>query len=143
MRRNLPVDPRVRFPAFIEPGDNGCLEWTGSVSRDGYGRFRYQGRKARAHRVALELAGRIIPTGYEVDHLCRNRRCVNPHHLDVVTRRTHARRSIAATSQRCHAGHEYSPHNTRIDPRGNRRCRACVAANTRRYQTRKRSAVQR
>ena len=143
MRGRLPVDPRLRFPKFVAASGDGCLEWTGALTWDGYGRISYRGRKASAHRVALELAGRLIPVGYEVDHLCRNRRCVNPDHLDVVTRRTHAKRSIAATSERCHEGHDYSPRNTRIDPRGNRRCRACVAANSRRYQARKRSEVQR
>jgi hypothetical protein len=62
-------------------GTNGCIEWIGAVDRGGYGRFLLNGKIARAHRVAWEIANGPIAPGLLVRHLCRNRRCVNPAHL--------------------------------------------------------------
>lgn len=77
-----------RFFSFIRVADNGCWEWTGCRTPDGYGRFCYPtGRDYNyAHRFAIEvLKGTPIPKSMESDHLCRNPPCANPDHLEVVT----------------------------------------------------------
>lgn len=112
---------------------NGCWEWTGRVSVDGYSRISYEGREDQGHRVVLKLLG-ISVAGLEVDHLCRNRGCVNPDHLEPVTKRENIMRSdaagaIHARKTHCIHGHEFSPDNTRICARGWRHCLICKAAN--------------
>jgi hypothetical protein len=75
-----------------KPADNGCIEWTGHT-RVGYPYMRVHGVVVGAHRVSWVLHNnKEIPDGYEIDHLCRNPLCVNPEHLDAVTRRENMRR---------------------------------------------------
>ena len=61
------------------------MEWTSTTLLNGYGQFRRYGRQQYAHRVAWELCNGPIPEGLQIDHLCRNRRCVRPDHLELVT----------------------------------------------------------
>lgn len=106
-----------------------CWEWTGTLNL-GYGSF-YQGRgKTRqAHRIAWERLVGPIPRGMVLDHLCRNTRCVNPDHLEVVTlaenkRRGYSKAAMNARKQVCKRGHDLSnPDNLR--PRKGRSCRLC------------------
>lgn len=87
----------ARFVVFVE---GGCLNWSGTLNRDGYGRivigYRGPGKPIRryAHRVAYETWIGTIPDGYDLDHLCRNRRCVNVAHLEPVTRKENVRRGV-------------------------------------------------
>jgi len=64
-----------------------CWTWSGGLRADGYGRFTFNGHRSMAHRFAYEMAKGPIPLGLDIDHLCRVRHCVNPHHLEAVTRR--------------------------------------------------------
>jgi len=73
---------------------NGCWYWCGSTSKDGYGRFSWKGRTYGAHRVSFWKFHGVVPTGnYELDHLCNNRCCVNPAHLEIVSHGLNMRRA--------------------------------------------------
>jgi len=95
---------------------------------NGYGRATFEDRTQNAHRVAYVLTHGAIAVGLHVDHLCRNRLCCNPAHLDAVTARENLHRSpamIARVSKtHCPAGHAYSGSNLRVYASG-RQCRTC------------------
>lgn len=103
--------------------------------------MRVNKRGQQAHRVAYELFVAEIPEGFDLDHLCRNRGCVNPDHLEPVTRRENLLRgeTIPARNARithCPQGHPYDAENTRIRPCGRRRCAACNREAARRWRAR-------
>lgn len=120
--------PVERFWTWVDRTSK-CWLWTGSKSTGGYGRVFWDGKQRQAHRIAYELVTGAIPGGMELDHLCRVRHCVNPAHLQPVTQKENLRRGISPTAlngqkTHCGNGHEYTPENTRIIPKG-RRCKAC------------------
>mgnify|MGYP001601937125 CR=1 FL=1 len=112
-------------------GSNGCWVWGAWTNERGYGLFSPTHRdKIFAHRWAYENINGPIPEGYQLDHLCRNRICVNPAHLEVVTPQQNTLRgqSFAAVNARkthCPQGHPYDLFNTSMHFSGRRRCRAC------------------
>lgn len=112
----------------------GCVIWMGALHPSGYGLARHDGKCMNAHRAAWLRAGRDIPAGYTIDHLCRVKSCVNVDHLETVTRsenskRTKGHRKTGPIKERCPQGHPYTEDNTefRKDARGrlSRRCRRC------------------
>ena len=102
----------------------GCWVWTASKKSNGYGSFTAPGLGAQAHRVAYLLLTGPIPGGMHLDHLCRNRLCVNPDHLEPVTQAENNRRAGAARTH-CARGHAYTAANTYRRRNGTRDCRAC------------------
>lgn len=124
----------------------GCWLWGGYLEENGYGRLTVDGKPAWAHRVAYELFVGPVPEGMELDHLCRNRRCVNPRHLEPVSHQENMCRSPvgAAAFHRskthCPQGHPYSGDNL-IIYRGMRYCRECQRRHKREYKARKRSST--
>lgn len=120
------VPPEERFWAKVERTDT-CWLWTAAQSTGGYAIFSLGGRSGVAHRYAYELLVTRIPEGMVTDHLCRIRHCVNPAHLEIVTRGENSRRGIAlrAPVTRCKRGHRYDEPNTYIHRDGTRKCRGC------------------
>ena len=135
--RRTPIAERLWSRVEIR-GENDCWEWSGSTSDGGYGVIGSGGRGGatlRAHRVAYELAVAPIPEGFHIDHLCRNRRCCNPRHLEPVTQAENNRRAFADHTH-CPRGHALPP---KAAPGVRRRqCVTCKSEYDRkRYQTRK------
>lgn len=122
-----------RFQKKIAPCPaTGCWLWVGSVMDRGYGRARAVGERKNkyTHRAVYELLVGDIPDGLQIDHLCRNRVCCNPLHLEPVTCRENLRRgdgpsAICARKTHCKRGHEFSKENTAIRGKGKRSCRIC------------------
>jgi hypothetical protein len=122
----------------------GCWNWTACLTRDGYGSIAMGApsrKTALAHRVSYELLIGPIPEGLVIDHLCRNRACVNPAHLEVVPFAVNVLRGEGACAQHarrstCGYGHPYDA--TRRD--GKRRCLRCAADASARYRARKHAA---
>ena len=124
MSGSLPA--RIVAKIKVNP-DTGCWEWQGKLS-SGYGRVVWDGRIQVVHRVVFTILAGQIPAGLDLDHLCRVRHCVNPDHLEPVTRGENVLRSpiaptaVNARKTHCPAGHEYAPETTYVDSRGYRHC---------------------
>ena len=126
-----------------------CWLWRGYRSGSGYGAINLNRRSHCAHRLAYTFLVGPIPDGLELDHLCRNRLCVNPAHLEPVTTRENVLRGNGPAAQHarkthCVNGHPYDESNTYYEKGGRwRRCRACSRASSRQYLLRKRAEVSR
>lgn len=122
--------PLERLLAKVIISESGCWEWTASLHSAGYGQLSYKGRPRLAHRVSYELLVGEIAEGLDIDHLCRNRKCVNPKHLEVVTRQVNLLRGDRGKygkATHCKHGHEFSAENTRVSKAtGQRICRECA-----------------
>ena len=118
-----------RFFSKIKVLDNGCWEWTSNKAR-GYGHFKLNKKTVKTHRLAYEMFYDKIPNGMSLDHLCRNRGCCNPIHLEPVTIKENIMRGegIAAKNSKktdCKYGHPFDKKNTYFYPNGKRLCRIC------------------
>lgn len=139
----LEYDPISMYRDRISEQENGCWVWTGAHNDWGYGRLKIPGtrRITGAHRVIYEAMLGPIPEDMEIDHKCRVTMCVNPGHMEPVTRKENMVRSHRDRDRKlkthCKRGHEYTPENTRINKRGNRHCIVCEKII---YQEKKRNA---
>jgi hypothetical protein len=141
LKKASPITERIMELVSCEP-NTGCWIWIGSVAKSGYARMGTKhSRPELAHRVSYEAFVGPIPEGYELDHKCRLRCCVNPQHLEPVLHLENVRRGTSgqATAERhrqithCPKGHAYDEANTRTIPPGRKRyshriCRACDRA---------------
>ena len=132
----------IRFWLKVEFTDT-CWNWTAALNPDGYGSFRTPKGTTLPHRISYELLVGPVPRKLELDHLCRNRRCLNPSHLEPVTHRVNFLRSPmqfggrhgALTCQRGHNDWVQHPSNS------GRKCRACRQERDRRYYNDKKTSA--
>lgn len=134
---------RSRFWERVAIGDeHECWNWSRSMGSHGYGQA-WDGITVRlAHRCAWELAHGRIPDGLTVDHLCRNRRCCNPGHLQLLTNQENAAGNGHSLKESCPSGHPYSETNTYRNPTtGHRTCITCRDANKAAWEARRHGAT--
>jgi hypothetical protein len=121
---------------------NECVLWTGARTVDGYGVTRWGTSSTTAHRAAWIRANGPVTDGLEIDHLCRNRACINVDHLEPVTSRENDRRSPRTQRDHCPHGHSLTGENlyVQVTARGwvHRSCRICRREASRRYEARSR-----
>jgi hypothetical protein len=124
---------KARFWSKVSPAPaDACWTWHGAKNCRGYGNVGRNHKTYLTHRVAYELTVGPVPVGMDLDHLCRNKGCVNPTHLEPVTFLANMRRRYSAAPDErpthCLQSHELTPENTEIiRATGQRRCRTCVA----------------
>ena len=138
-RKRGPLSARFWLSVLLTPG---CWKWTGVKTGTGYGRILDGEKGLCAHRVSYELMYGPIPPGMIIDHLCRNRACVRPDHLEIVTHKENILRGIGPTAvnaqkTHCPKGHPLSGANLHLDTNGWRVCRECRRQACRRQWRRK------
>ncbi len=129
--------PSVSFWEKVEK-TGSCWNWTASLFKNGYGQFWAWGMKWYAHRFSYALHNDVLVTDMTINHLCKNRKCVNPAHLEQITRGENTlhkdSQSPSAINKRktqCPRGHEYNGINTWVEKNGTRHCRPCNTINKR------------
>lgn len=128
-------------------GADECWPWRGNIDSEGYGRVRVGDVRRKTHQVSYERFIGPIPAGLEPDHLCRNRACFNPRHLEAVPNSVNWIRGAAFTAANarkthCARGHEFTPENTYIgrhrERDGDQRvCRECMRQHKRNFRKRR------
>lgn len=117
---------------------DACWQWLAGRTSRGYGATYVNGGQQPAHRVAYQAAYGPIPQGLVIDHLCRNRACCNPNHMEPVTPRENVLRGIGPSASHaqkavCPLGHPY----THRDAHGARRCRVCAREQDARHKAKR------
>jgi len=154
--RNWPLDEKTLARYWAKVDKNGptpahrpelgpCWLWTAAQSGNGYGSFHpVHDQTVNAHEISYRLAKGEMPEGFERDHLCRVRHCVNPDHIEAVTVQVNRLRGSGITAAHhrkthCAAGHPMVPGNLNANPQGigRGRCRECTRARSREFTERK------
>jgi len=112
---------------------NSCWLWIGATAGGKYGDYgviRFKNRQTYAHRASYEYFKELIPPKMQIDHLCRNRSCVNPDHLECVSQQENLLRgdgytAMNARKTHCKRGHEFTLENTCRKTKW-RRCKICM-----------------
>lgn len=123
-----------------------CIDWTRYIDEYGYGRVQVKDKWKCAHRVEYEKqTNSIIPKGMVIDHLCRNRKCINVFHMEVVTPKENILRgtsfsAINARKTHCIHGHKLSGENLMIDSPNRRFCKTCNRERQKKFKRKKRIA---
>lgn len=138
------MDIDKKFWARVDK-TGSCWVWTGPKRGVGYGVISVDSKPKAVHRFAYELLVGPIPEGLVLDHLCRNRLCVRPEHLEAVTQQVNILRgvgytAVAARKTHCKRGHEYTPENT-VKATNGRWCRECRKAWARADAAKRRAAA--
>lgn len=126
-----PARRRAILEAAIPPDQDGCWDWPGTRTAGGYGQMRGGSKvKIYVHRASYEAFVGPIPDGLHIDHLCRNRACFNPAHLEPVTNAVNCARgmspgAVVARTNICARGHELTEDNVIRRSDGARQCRPC------------------
>jgi hypothetical protein len=146
---------------YIVDPVTGCWQWQAGTCGRGYSKIGYTRpdgtrRTVGAYKWIMEQIHGPIAPGYEPDHLCRNKLCVNPDHMEIVTRAENNRRRVAAyrengkemhwklrASGKCREGHEMTPENTIDKKDGTRTCRTCRQKFQRKWLAAKKSKLDR
>ena len=124
----------------------GCWQYDGGLLPNGYAYVYVHGERSQyLHRLSYAEFRGPIPEGLVIDHLCRNRACFNPEHLEAVPQRVNVHRGRShvveqAARTHCPQGHPYSPANTSVSPKGKRECRECHRTRQRERSRRMRAA---
>lgn len=136
-----------RLPTlYAVDAERGCWIWQMQVADTGYGKVHFEGRKRQAHRVVYETMVGPVPEGLDLDHLCRVRHCVNPAHLEPVSRSVNLLRGKGvseyfARQTHCKNGHPLSGDNLRLTSKGYRVCVECSRVNLRRSRLSARGGI--
>lgn len=144
------MSPIGKFEAnYIPVPESGCWLWIAGDNGVGYGKLTIKNKHIYAHRFSYEFYRGKVPKGYDLDHLCRVRCCVNPTHLEPVSRKINLMRGVRKTllpkRSCCMKGHEYTEKNTRIwtyKGRIIKTCRTCANHNARERLKRRKNASQ-
>ena len=142
----MPAKPKPLLERFsskvLKIQGDCCWNWKGEKTWDGYARLWSKNGHLRAARMAFENFIGAIPNGHEIDHLCVNKGCVNPLHLEAVPHRINLLRGLSpaginAAKTHCIHGHLFSAENTYLKPNGARNCKQCLNDSNKKYRKEK------
>jgi len=128
-RLAVPVESLRRFFSKVAPSASDCWEWTGTINGSGYGTCSpgFSAPSWMAHRLAYEWFVGPLDADLQIDHLCRNKLCVNPRHLEAVTPTVNMQRAVVARGPYCRNGHLLDASTLRIwSTGGGKTCRYCL-----------------